>query len=120
MPIAAVFVWPRLVVVHDERGRFDIIYGAYAVGRVWESAGAMPDSQRLCDLIGRGRAVILWRLDIAKTTTMLADQIGVSPGTVGQHLSILRRAGLVTPHRRCREVFYHRSAIADSLIDQRH
>ena len=49
--------------------------------------------------LGLGRAPILMGLTILRTTTELARQLGMSPGTTSEHLSRLRRAGLVEPYR---------------------
>ena len=50
------------------------------------------------------------------TTTELARVLGASPGSVSQHLSRLRRAGLVEPHRVGRRVYYRLSSSGESLL----
>jgi len=41
--------------------------------------------------------------------------MGVSPGSVSDHLTVLRRAGLVTRRREGRRVIYARTARGDDL-----
>lgn len=50
------------------------------------------------------------------TTTQLARELGQSPGTISQHLSVLRRNGLLDSWRSGRSVLYRRTAIASSVI----
>ncbi|MGW1873749.1 ArsR/SmtB family transcription factor [Streptomyces sp. NPDC001975] len=49
-------------------------------------------------------------------TTELAQRLGVSPGTVSQHLGVLHRAGLVTRARHGHLVLYLRSPLGDQLL----
>ena len=67
--------------------------------------------------LGLGRASFLKSLAIPRTTTVLARQLGVSPGTTFEHLSRLRRAGLVESHRSGRSVFYHLSREGEQVLE---
>jgi len=42
--------------------------------------------------------------------------MGVSPGGVSQHLTVLRDAGLVSSQREGRSVLYVRTPLADGLV----
>ncbi|MDX3075411.1 winged helix-turn-helix domain-containing protein [Streptomyces sp. MI02-7b] len=71
--------------------------------------------QALARLIGTGRAAILHELRRPATTSELAAQLGLSLGTVGGHLTVLRDADLVTGTRIGRRVVYHRTTTGDLL-----
>ena len=112
----SVFAWPRLIVGHPP-GLIAVAYSARGAGRLWEPPG---DSQARNDalgaLLGRSRAAILARLGLPRSTTQLAEELGQSPPAVSQHLSVLRRSGLVTARRSGRSVLYRRTALASSLV----
>jgi DNA-binding transcriptional ArsR family regulator len=58
----------------------------------------------LVDLLGRTRAAALRTLRIARTTTELAEALGVSLASASEHAAVLRRARLVDTHRDGRAV----------------
>ena len=85
------------------------------MGTLWETARAVaPDA--LAALVGRVRAAILLALGSPRSTTDLANTLGISAGGVSQHLAILRDAGLVNGHRTGRVVLYLRSPAAEDLL----
>jgi len=53
-----------------------------------------------------------------RSTTELARALDLSPGSVSQHLSVLRDAGLVHGHRVGRAVLYLRSPTGESLVQE--
>jgi DNA-binding transcriptional ArsR family regulator len=115
--IPSVFIWPHLMIGHDNPGNFELTYAARGIGRVWEGlSGTASDEDPLGQLIGRTRARILKRLSIPMTTTQLARGLEQSPGTVNAHLSVLRRAGLLTSWRSGRSVLYRRTPLAASIV----
>jgi DNA-binding transcriptional ArsR family regulator len=79
---------------------------------------APPDRERdrLARLIGSGRATVLRALTEPTTTTSLAALLGLSSGTVSEHLSALRQAGAVSRTRFGRQVFYARRPEGDTLL----
>ncbi len=115
----SVFTWPGLALGDGSDGQFLLTYGARGVGRVWEGVGdvgrADPE-ERLGALLGRTRAIILEHTAVPMTTTQLARALGQSPGSINQHLSVLRDASLVTSWRSGRSVFYRQTPIAQSMI----
>ena len=115
--VPSVFVWPRLIVNHDTEDEFELTYAARGVGRVWE--GVEPpvtqSDDRIAALLGRTRATILDLVAVPMSTTQLAQQLGQSPGSVNQHLSILKDSGLVTSWRSGRSVLYRQSPLGESL-----
>lgn len=114
--LPSVFVWPRLIIIHQMSGRFDVMYPARGVGRVWELDAGAGSVDALGELVGRTRAAILTRLEIPRSTTQLARELGQSPGTISQHLSVLRRSGLLASWRSGRSVLYRRTPLASSII----
>ncbi|MFI7005353.1 ArsR/SmtB family transcription factor [Streptomyces sp. NPDC050145] len=91
-----------------------IAYPARGRGTVWHTHAAAPP-KALADLLGGTRALLLTQLAEPASTTDLAHRLGLSPGTVSQHLSVLRRAGLVTRARQGHLVLYLRSPLGDQL-----
>lgn len=116
--VPSVFAWPDVVLVTDPKWQPTIVYPARGVGTLWESGRpAAPDA--LAALLGRVRAGVLAALDRPRSTTDLAQALGVSAGGVSQHLSVLREAGLVHGHRVGRVVLYLRSPAGDGLVGAR-
>ncbi|SDM51070.1 Helix-turn-helix domain-containing protein [Allokutzneria albata] len=66
-------------------------------------------------LIGENRATILRQLEEPATSSELAAQLGLSLGTVGGHLAVLRDAQLITGERIGRRVVYRRTGTGDAL-----
>lgn len=114
--LPSVFAWPRLIISHDTPGHFDLMYAARGVGRVWESGPDIEAADALGALLGRTRATILTRLAIPLSTTQLAGELSQSPATISQHLSVLRRNGLLTSWRSGRSVLYRRTPLASSIM----
>jgi DNA-binding transcriptional ArsR family regulator len=122
--VPSVFLWPGLIITEECEKTFTLTYAARGVGKVWEGLPAAEGiDNELGALLGRNRAAILRRLDIPMTTTQLARELGQSPGTVNQHLTVLKRNGLLSSWRSGRSVLYRRTALASSIIaasDHRH
>ncbi len=76
----------------------------------------VPPLGALGRLIGPGRARILRELERPATSTELAAGLGLSLGTVGGHLAVLRDAGLVAGARVGRRVVYRRTDTGDLLV----
>ncbi|WP_344638909.1 winged helix-turn-helix domain-containing protein [Kitasatospora cystarginea] len=91
-----------------------IWYPARGRATVWH-AGTTAPPPALADLLGRTRARILAHLAEPCGTSDLAGRLGLSPGTVSQHLGVLHRAGLVTRARHGHTVLYLRSELGDRL-----
>ena len=55
-------------------------------------------------------------LPVPRTTTELAHQLRLSPAAVSAHLSRLKEAELVEPHRSGKRVYYRLSYAGESLL----
>jgi DNA-binding transcriptional ArsR family regulator len=65
--------------------------------------------------MGATRAALLACLDAPRSTTELAQRLGISPANASHHLTTLRDAGIVSAHREGRAVLYVRTATGDAL-----
>jgi len=113
--VPSVFVWPAVLIISEPPWQPTIIYPARGVGTLWETPRAVAP-EALAALVGRVRAAILLALGAPRSTTDLANTLGISAGGISQHLAILRDAGLVHGHRTGRVVLYLRSPAAENLL----
>jgi DNA-binding transcriptional ArsR family regulator len=111
--IPSAFTWPEVWPRTDPPWDPALVYPPAGIGNLWTSGRS--DDTALDSLIGRRRARILRELDRPAATVELAGRMGVSAGGISDHLSVLRRAGLVTPHREGRRVVYTRTSSGDVL-----
>ncbi|GLH99401.1 ArsR/SmtB family transcription factor [Phytohabitans aurantiacus] len=113
----SVFAWPGLVVDKAPDRPASLLYACRGIGTLW--GGASQDTagdDALGALLGHSRAAILSRLELPKSTTELARELGQSMPSVSFHLSVLRRSGLVTSWRSGRRVLYRRTPLASGLV----
>lgn len=111
--IPSAFTWPRVWPRTDPPWDPALVYPPSGIGDLWEPPEASDGA--LESLIGRRRALILRQLDRPAATLDLAGRMGVSAGGISDHLSVLRRAGLVTRRREGRRVVYARTLAGDAL-----
>jgi DNA-binding transcriptional ArsR family regulator len=114
--VPCAFAWPRLYAIIEEPWQPSLIYAPRGAAKLWVSA-PYPVEDALAAALGFGRASVLKGLAVPRTTTELARQLGLSPGTASEHLSRLRRAGLAEPHRSGRSVFYRLSREGEQLLE---
>ncbi|MEV4096526.1 ArsR/SmtB family transcription factor [Streptosporangium saharense] len=95
---------------------YALIYSSPGIATAWESEDVRPN-EALERLLGRSRATVLQALSAPGTTTQLVARLGMSLGSVGDHLSVLRGAGLVIRMRLGRSVIYRRTPIGDALAE---
>ncbi|MEV0096303.1 helix-turn-helix domain-containing protein [Streptomyces sp. NPDC050738] len=91
-----------------------LFYPARGRAQLGESAPPVAD-HALARLLGAPRARILLLLAEPASTTELAHRLGVTPGAVSQHLSVLYAAGLLARARAGRSVQYRRSELGEGL-----
>lgn len=112
--VPSVFVWPKVAVYTDPPWPHALIYPARGTAALLEPDDVPPPSA-LADLVGRSRARLLSTLAEPASTTQLAATLRLAPGAVGDHLAVLRRAGLVHRARAGRSVLYRRTPLGDAL-----
>ncbi|MEV6928737.1 DUF5937 family protein [Dactylosporangium sp. NPDC051485] len=113
--VPSALIWPRFGAFTDPPWRRALVYPARGVAALWEES---PAQTGLGELLGRSRARLLLALDSPASTTQLAARLRLAVGAVGDHLAVLRRAGLVRPARSGRSVLYRRTALGDALAAQ--
>ncbi|MGP4104444.1 ArsR/SmtB family transcription factor [Nonomuraea sp. KM90] len=99
---------------------YALIYPARGSGRLWSDGQVgreEGDGHALDRLLGRTRAALLRELSAPAAPSHLAAVLGLSMGGVGDHLAVLRDAGLVERARAGRWVLYRRTALGDALTD---
>lgn len=111
--IPSVFVWPKLAVHADDPWPKAIVYPARGTASLWEPPAAT--SGALADLVGRSRAMLLLALAEPASTTQLARTTDLAIGSVGDHLRLLEKAGLLSSARSGRSVLYRRTPLGDVI-----
>ncbi|MEU8435242.1 winged helix-turn-helix domain-containing protein [Streptomyces sp. NPDC029216] len=97
--------WPRT-----------LIYSARGTAALWDEQETHPQPDALTALVGRARARLLLALDAPASTSHLARSLAMAPGAVGDHLAILRGAGLLVRARSGRSVLYRRTPLGEALV----
>jgi len=111
--VPTVFSWERPSIIAVQPWQPTVIYPARGVALLWDPE---PDAApELAGLMGETRACILTALDAPKSTTELAQHLGLTAGGVSQHLKVLVNAGLVARERERRVVLYARTTVGDQL-----
>ena len=113
--VPSVFTWPRALVLAHPHSQPTLAYGPRGVANLWASSPASNDTA-LEAALGAGRACVLKGLLVPRTTTELSQQLRLSPAAVSAHLSRLKAAGLVEPHRSGKRVYYRLSLAGESLL----
>jgi DNA-binding transcriptional ArsR family regulator len=115
--VPSVFAWPRVDVLVRPGYRPTLAYGPRGAAKLWASPDP-TNGTALEAALGAGRASVLKGLVGApSTTTELANRLRLSPAAISAHLSRLKAAGLVEPHRNGRRVYYRLSCAGGSLLD---
>lgn len=114
--VPSVFVWPRLALTLDPPWPPALFYPARGVAALWEHSRQPGSGTGLYRLLGASRAAVLLALDEPASTTQLAAILGQSLGGLGDHLAVMRRAGLLTVARSGRSVLYRRTPVGDALV----
>lgn len=97
--------WPRT-----------LVYRARGTAALWNGQDTVSRPDALTALVGRARARLLVALDAPASTSHLARSLAMAPGAVGDHLAILRAAGLLVRARSGRSVLYRRTPLGEALV----
>lgn len=109
----------RMFAEHD--GVIAMSYQARTTGFVPGPSRREPSRQhpdRLAMLLGNGRAKVLRSLEMPKTTTEVAESLGMAKSTVSQHLAVLTSAGVVWRQRLGGRVLYQLDHEGFALLEQ--
>jgi biotin operon repressor len=109
-----VFAWPSVGVITVPPWQPAVLYPARGVAELWTAAAKPNDA--LAGVLGRTKATLLTALDEPSSTSALATRLGLSNGTVSEHLTAMRAAGLLTTTRRGHAVAYRRTDLGDALL----
>ncbi|MQY11034.1 hypothetical protein SRB5_11480 [Streptomyces sp. RB5] len=93
-----------------------LVYRARGTAALWGEQETTPQPDALTALVGRARARLLLALDAPASTSHLARSLAMTPGAVGDHLAILRDAGLLVRARSGRSVLYRRTPLGEALV----
>src|SRR5215204_3864701 len=115
--VPCVFVTPRVEVLVQPGYRPTVAYGPRGVATLWTTSSLPSNGTALEAALGVGRASVLkGLLPVPRTTTELAHQLRLSPAAVSAHLSRLKEAELVEPHRSGKRVYYRLNHAGESLL----
>jgi DNA-binding transcriptional ArsR family regulator len=112
--IPGVFAWPSVGVITVPPWQPAVLYPARGVAELWTAA--VKPNGALAGVLGRTKAALLTALDQPSSTSALARRLSLSNGTVSEHLTALRTAGLLTTTRRGRFLLYRRTELGDALL----
>jgi DNA-binding transcriptional ArsR family regulator len=116
--VPCVFSWPKVLVLTQPGYRPALAYPPRGAANLWSSSSRASNGTALEAALGVSRATVLKGLLPAPTTTTeLARELGLTPGAVSAHLSRLKAAGLVEPHRSGKRVYYRLSYAGESLLE---
>ncbi|SDN75659.1 DNA-binding transcriptional regulator, ArsR family [Streptomyces sp. cf386] len=111
----------RLFRADEQRGPAVLVFSAPPNAEqsalLWDDT-SLP-SQALAALVGQTRAAALRELRAARTTSQLADRLGVSAPCASQHASVLRESGLITTRRVRNTVLHSVTPLGMALLDGR-
>jgi DNA-binding transcriptional ArsR family regulator len=110
---ATALSWPALKFQIDHAAQATVYYPATRIGTVDRG-----ERTGLTEVVGAMRAVLLTDLAVARSTAELAIRHGMAASTISYHLSVLRRADLISRHRDRRRVLYQRTERARLLVDR--
>ncbi|MDG4794302.1 winged helix-turn-helix domain-containing protein [Micromonospora sp. WMMD1082] len=110
-------VFGTLITYVEQPWPYAIVYRASGVAELLGPPDPARPDDALDRLVGRSRAAVLRALALPATTSQLVAQLGLSLGGVGDHLTVLREAGLVTRVRSGRAVRYRRTPLGDTLAE---
>jgi hypothetical protein len=114
--LPSTFISSHTAGVHSPpSGPLTLRYPARGVEAMW-APSTRPHHSELARLIGQARAQILEALDAPMHTTALAHDLGRSPGNIADHLTVLRKSGLVANARVGAHVIYARTPLGDAML----
>ncbi|MFB9907701.1 ArsR/SmtB family transcription factor [Allokutzneria oryzae] len=93
---------------------FPAVHDAAAATALW--GGESGEEQALGALVGRTRSLVLQELTESRTTTELAQRLGISNAGVSQHTGVLRQSGLINTLRYRNTVLHSLTPLGAALL----
>ena len=115
--VPCAFSWPDVLTLVDPRFRPTLAYAPWGVAKLRTTSRSAPNGTALEAAVSPARASVLKSLLMPRTTTELAQELGLSPAAISAHLSRLKVAGLAEPHRSGKRVYYRLSFAGESLLE---
>jgi len=115
--VPCAFSWPDVLTLVDPRFRPTLEYAPRGVAKLWTTSRSAPNGTALEAALSPARTSVLKSLLMPRTTTELAQELGLSPAAISAHLSRLKVAGLAEPHRSGKRVYYRLSFAGESLLE---
>jgi hypothetical protein len=115
--VPCTFSSPHVLTLVDPRFRPTLAYAPRGVAKLWTTSQSAPNGTALEAALSPARASVLKSLLMPRTTTELAQELGLSPAAISAHLSRLKVAGLAEPHRNGKRVYYRLSFAGESLLE---
>jgi DNA-binding transcriptional ArsR family regulator len=115
--VPCAFSWPDVLTLVDPRFRPTLAYAPRGVAKLWTSSRSAPNGTALEAVLSPARASVLKSLLVPRTTTELAQELGLSPAAISAHLSRLKVAGLAEPYRSGKRVYYRLSSAGETLLE---
>jgi DNA-binding transcriptional ArsR family regulator len=114
--VPCAFSWPGVLALVGPHYRPTLAYAPRGVAKLWTSRPS-ANGTALGAALSPARASVLKGCLTPRTTTELARELGLSPAAVSAHLSRLKIAGLVEPHRSGKKVFYRLRGAGEALLE---
>ena len=111
----SVFKWDEVIIITDAPWQPTLVYPARGLGNAFEPRRGTP-AAALTKLVGRTRAHLLTGLEEPASTSRLAHRHALALGTVSEHLTVLREAGMVVGERHRHEIRYRRTELGDRVV----
>jgi DNA-binding CsgD family transcriptional regulator len=115
--VPCAFSWPDVLTLVDPRFRPTLAYAPRGVANLWTTSRSTANGTALEAALSPARASVLKSLLMPRTTTELAQELGLSPAAISAHLSRLKAAGLTESHRSGKRVYYRLSIAGESLLE---
>ena len=115
--VPCAFSSPDVHTLVDSRFRPTLAYAPRGIAKLWTTSRSTVNGTALEAALSPARASVLKSLLMPRTTTELAQELGLSPAAISAHLSRLKVAGLAEPHRSGKRVYYRLSFAGESLLE---
>ncbi|MBY8343987.1 helix-turn-helix domain-containing protein [Streptomyces spinosirectus] len=117
--VPSYFCWARPIALHDSGLDPVLVYPANRGLQRLVPASDTADSGSLAQLLGATRAAVLQEIGSAEGVTGrdLVRRLRISPASVSEHASVLRRAGFVASHRTANTVWHMPTPLGRTVLE---